>query len=80
MATTKKETEEVKNTMVKVTLPLTRDKQEDVFVGVNGKTFLIKRGEEVEVPECVYEILKNSEKMDSLALTRSMELSADARF
>ena len=41
---------------------------EDVFVGVNGRTFQIKRGVEVEVPECVAEVLRNSEMQDNHAI------------
>lgn len=33
---------------------------DQVFVSVNGKSFLIKRGEDVEVPEPVVEVLKNA--------------------
>lgn len=31
------------------------------FVGVNGKHYLIERGKDVEVPDYVAEVLKNSE-------------------
>ena len=31
-------------------------------MAVNGRSFLIRRGEEVEVPECVAEVLRLSEK------------------
>lgn len=31
-----------------------------VFASVNGHNFKIKRGEEVEVPEPIYEVVKNS--------------------
>jgi len=56
---------EKKNTekTVKIKLPRERGDQEDVFVGVNERTWLIKRGVEVEVPECVAEVLVNREKM-----------------
>ena len=57
--------------MVKIRLPLTREKQADVFVGINGKTWLLKRGQDIEVPESVAEVLANSERMDTLALERS---------
>ncbi len=40
---------------------------DDVQVIVNGKAFLIKRGEEVEVPEYVAEILKQQEAQLNLA-------------
>ena len=38
-----------------------------VFVGVNGVGYLVKRGEEVEMPRSVYEVLKNSEDQVSEA-------------
>ena len=53
---------------VKIRLPLTRTEKNDVLVGVNGKTWLIKRGEEVEVPECVAEVLQHKEEMLSVAM------------
>ena len=54
----KKETEKT----VKIKLP--RVKGEDsVFVSVNERTWLIKRGVEVEVPECVEEVLRLQERM-----------------
>lgn len=46
---------------VHVRLPRARAGEEDtVFVGVNGRTWRIKKGEDVEVPECVAEVLQNS--------------------
>ena len=48
---------------VKIKIPLTKNDAEDVYVAVNGRSFLIKRGEEVEVPESVVEVLENQEKM-----------------
>ena len=53
---------------VKIRLPLTRTEKNDVLVGVNGNTWLIKRGEEVEVPECVAEVLQHKEEMLSEAM------------
>lgn len=61
-----------KQEMKSIMLPLDRDKP-DVFVSLNGQNYQIKRGVEVEVPLGVYEILKNSEKMDQLAYTRRMK-------
>jgi hypothetical protein len=49
-----------------VKLRLFKDKKaykDDVFVGVNGRTWQIKRGVEVEVPECVAEVLRHQEEM-----------------
>lgn len=48
--------------LVTIRLPITKDTQQDVFVRVNHRTWLIKRGATVQVPECVVEVLENSEK------------------
>ena len=53
---------------VKIKLPKTRNEKDDVYVAVNGKSYLIKRGEYVEVPASVAEVLENREKMLSQAL------------
>ena len=37
------------------------------FVAVNGKAYLIKKGQDVDVPECVYEVLKNKNREVSAA-------------
>ena len=58
--------EETKEKMVKIKLP--RDKKEpDVFVSVNERSWLIQRGVEVEVPECVAEVLLHREEMEAEA-------------
>ena len=62
MAETKK-TEETKEKLVKIRIPRTRANQEDVPVWVNNRSWLIKRGVEVEVPECVAEVLQHQEEM-----------------
>ena len=49
--------------MVKVRIPRTKADQEDVFVSVNLRTYIIKRGVEVEVPDFVAEVLENQQKM-----------------
>ena len=59
---TKKETV-AKEKMVKIKIPRSRKDEEDVFVSVNERTWLIKRGEYVEVPECVKEVLDHQEMM-----------------
>lgn len=40
----------------------------DVFVGVNGRSYVIRRGEEVEVPVEVAEVLEHSAAQDQAAL------------
>ena len=46
-----------------------------MFVRVNQRTWLIKRGETVKVPECVVEVLNNSEKsiMDAIEYQKKHE-------
>lgn len=60
MATEKKETA-IKEKMVKIRLPKTRADEDDERVWVNFRSWQIKRGETVEVPECVAEVLRNRE-------------------
>lgn len=69
MSTEKKTTAPVeeKEKLVKIRLPLTRDQNADVFVGVNGRTWLIKRGVTVEVPEVVAQVIEQSEEMRAKA-------------
>lgn len=49
-----------------------------VFVGVNGETYLIQRGVDVEVPKAVAEVLRHSEEMDNEAMARIAEAEAAA--
>lgn len=46
---------------VKIRIPITRENTADVYVSINERSWLIKRGVEVEVPECVVEVLRNQE-------------------
>lgn len=48
--------------LVKIKLPLTKDEKEPVHVGINERDWIIQRGVYVEVPECVVEVLENSER------------------
>lgn len=64
--------EEMKTVVIR--LPLTRELREDVFVGINGKSWLIKRGETVEVPWNVAKVLSRREK----CLADAMEFEAQA--
>ena len=66
MAEAKKTTETAEK-MVKIRLPRNRKEEGDMFVSVNERTWLIKRGVEVEVPECVAEVIRNSELMQEEA-------------
>lgn len=59
---------------VRIKLPLTRTEKDDVFVGVNGHSWLIQRGKDVEVPWYVAKVLQRQEKM----LSAAMEFEAKA--
>ena len=52
-----------KTKTVTVRIPRVNPRQEDVFVSVNNRTWLIQRGVSVEVPACVAEVLTHQEKM-----------------
>ena len=64
--------------MMKVTikLPLTRNEKDDVFVGLNGRTYLIKRGVPVQVDAPIAKILERREKMLSAAMDFEAQASA----
>ena len=51
--------------------------KDDVFVGVNGKGYLIKRGQTVLVPASVKEVLENSMQQDEYT-TMLIEAQASA--
>ena len=53
---------------VTIKLPLTRAEKDDVFVGINGKNYLIKRGVPVDVDENIAKVLERREKVLSLAM------------
>ena len=59
---------------VKIKLPLTRTEKDDVYVCVNGTSYQIKRGETVEVPDFVAEVLQHRDEM----LAEAMEFEAQA--
>ncbi len=54
--------------MSKVFLPRGRKNEENfVIVSVNGRNYKIMKGVEVEVPECVAEVLENGRMMADTA-------------
>ena len=76
MATETKTVEKEKT--VKIKLPLTRTEKDDVYVAVNGKSYLIKRGETVEVPASVAEVLQHKEEMLAQAMAFEAQAAAKA--
>lgn len=73
--TTANKPEEVKEKLVKIRIPKTKENQDDVYVSVNDRNWQIKRGVEVEVPECVAEVLLLKEIMQEKALAYQEEAS-----
>jgi hypothetical protein len=61
-------TETTKTKMVKIRLPLTRTETKDEYVAVNGKSYQIKRGVDVEVPDYVAKAIQDSEDMLSISM------------
>lgn len=78
--TTKKETIAEETTapkMVTVRIPRISKDQEDVFVSVNMKTYVIKRGVAVEVPDFIAEVLQHQEEMLQVAYDFESEKRSD---
>lgn len=65
--------------IVKIKLPRVKGKEEYAHVGVNGRFFQIQRGVSVDVPLPVYEVLQNSEDMESQAAEFEAEAAAKAQ-
>jgi hypothetical protein len=67
--------------LVPLTLPLTRDPEIDSYpvpVGLNFKTYLIKRGETVMVPAEIKKMFEESEKAEDEAYRYSLSRSLSA--
>lgn len=63
---------------VKVNIPRTRKDEPDVYVCVNGKGILIKRGVDVLIDPEYAEVLKHSQKSDNIAMEYMSQLEAAA--
>ena len=71
MAETTKNT----NKKVQVKIPLNRGQNanQDEFFSVNFKNYIIKRGEYVEIPPALAEVIENAEKADEYAMKYAQE-------
>lgn len=56
--------------MVEVYIPKTHPDEEDEFVSINMRTFIVKKGERVKVPECVAQQIEHKQTMRYAALER----------
>ena len=52
--------------------------QDVLACGVNGETYLIQRGVDVEVPKAIAEVLRHSEEMDNAAAEKIAAAEAAA--
>lgn len=72
MAATKSNTTNnaTKGKRVQVRLPRLSGQNaiQEEFYSVNGKNYIIKRGETVEIPEEVAEVIRNAEKAEEYAM------------
>ena len=59
--------------LISIRLPLTKELQSDVFVRVNERTWLIKRGETVKLPACAVEVLEHAEQATRAGLQYQAE-------
>ena len=60
---------------VKIKLPLTRTEKDDVYVAVNGNSFQLKRGLEIEVPYYVAAQIHDQEEALSEAMAYEAQLA-----
>ena len=68
-----------KEKMIKIKIPLERGREnDDVYVSVNERTWQIKRGVEVEVPECVAEVLAHEEQQLLAAYEYQKSVASEA--
>lgn len=66
--TTKKSANNAKRVEVRLPRLAGQNARQEEFFSVNGKNYLIKRGETVEVPECVAEVIRNAERAEECAM------------
>ena len=68
--TTKKESKKV---VVRLPRNSGQNANQDEFFSVNFKNYIIRRGETVEIPEELAEVIRNAEKAEEYALRYSDE-------
>ena len=69
---------EAKKKMVNIFIPYVEGETEYIFVSVNDVDYQIKRGENVEVPAEVAEVIQNSNIQNAVASKRSLKLQKEA--
>ena len=65
---TKQANNDAKRVSVKLPRNNGQNANQDEFFSVNFKNYIIKRGERVEIPEALAEVIENNEKADDFAM------------
>lgn len=68
MAETTKQATAKKRVTVRLPRNPGQNARQEEFFSVNGKNYLIKRGETVEIPEEVAEVIRNAEMAEEFAM------------
>lgn len=71
--TTKKTTNNARRVQVRLPRNAGQNANQDEFFSVNFKNYIIKRGETVEIPEEVAEVIRNAEKAEEYAMKYAEE-------
>ena len=66
--TTKKANENAKRVEVRLPRNAGQNANQDEFFSVNFKNYIIRRGETVEIPEELAEVIRNAEKAEEYAM------------
>lgn len=71
--TIKKTTSNAKRVQVRLPRNSGQNANQDEFFSVNFKNYIIRRGETVEIPEEVAEVIRNAEKAEEYAMKYAEE-------
>ena len=74
--TTKKAVNDAKKVEVRLPRNAGQNANQDEFFSVNFKNYIIKRGETVEIPEELAEVIRNAEKAEEYAMRYAEEKTA----
>lgn len=66
------------NDLVTYYVPRGESTDEDVFVALNGKSYLLRRGSTARIPRAVYDILMESRHREEVRDARRRQLAQDA--
>ena len=72
---TKQANNDAKRVSVKLPRNNGQNANQDEFFSVNFKNYIIKRGERVEIPEALAEVIENNEKAEDFAMQYIEETS-----